>query len=104
MLPLAKKIVKEKNKKGIIIGRSGQGEAMAANKIKGARAALYYGNTKKIITLSREHNDANILALGARFLSEKEAIDAVTLWLKTPFSHKKRHERRLKKIDALGSQ
>ncbi|MEK6871626.1 MAG: RpiB/LacA/LacB family sugar-phosphate isomerase [Nanoarchaeota archaeon] len=104
VLPLAKKVAQEKNAKGIIVGGSGQGEAIAANKIKGVRAALYYGGNKNILKLSREHNDANILSLGARFLKEKEALSAINLWLKTPFSHDARHMRRINKVDELGSR
>lgn len=88
----------EKNK-GIIIGWSGQGEAIAANKVEGVRAALYYGGTTDIIKLSRTHNNTNILSLGAGFISDKEALVAITLWLKTPFSNIARHKRRIKKIE-----
>jgi len=99
VIPVAKAVAKDKTSKGIILGASGQGEAIAANRIKGARAAVYYGGSKKIIVLSREHNDANILSLGAAFLSEKQAKEAVKLWLKTKFSKAKRHIRRIKKIE-----
>ncbi len=85
---------------GIGIGGSGQGEAIAANKVKGVRAAVYYGGPKEILTLSREHNNANILSLGARFLSAEEAKEAVMLWLTTPFSNDERHVRRIAKLDA----
>ena len=99
IIPVAKKVAKDKNSKGIVMGGSGQGEAMAANKLKGIRAAVYYGGSLKIVRLSREHNDANILSLGARFISEKEGQEAVKAWLNTPFSSEKRHLRRIKKIE-----
>jgi len=95
----AEAVSKNPESRAIVLGGSGQGEAMIANRYKGVRAAVYYGGDKKIITLSREHNDANVLSLGARFLGEKEAIAAVALWLKTPFSKKERHQRRIGKID-----
>lgn len=84
--------------KGIIIGGSGQGEAMCANKFYGVRAAVYYGSNMDIIKLSREHNDANILSLGARFMSPVDALNAVNIWLKTPFTEEERHKRRINKL------
>jgi len=60
---------------------------------------VYYGRDEKIIKLSREHNDANILSLGARFLTEDEAKNAVKIWLETEFSNEERHKRRIAKID-----
>jgi ribose 5-phosphate isomerase B len=82
--------------RAIILGGSGQGEAMVANRFPGVRATVYYGGNEEIITLSREHNDANVLSLGARFVSEDEAKRVVATWLALPFSNEERHTRRLK--------
>ncbi len=82
---------------GIVFGGSGQGEALAANKTKGIRAALFYGGDLEIVKLSRQHNNANVLSLGARFLSTDEAKEAVKLWLDTEFEGG-RHVSRLQKI------
>ena len=99
LLPMAAKVAEDKGSFGIGIGGTGNGEAIVCNRIKGVRAAVYYGGNKEIITLSKQHNDANILSLGARFLSIDEAKEAVVLWLGTPFSGEERHARRIKKID-----
>lgn len=101
--PLAGRVAGEPESRGVILGGSGQGEAMMANRVRGVRAAVYYGGSTAggldIIRLSREHNDANILSLGARFVSEEEARQALKLWLETPFSEDERHVRRIKKLD-----
>ena len=100
----AKKVSENPNSKGIIFGGSGQGEAIAANKVKGIRAALYYGKNPEIVNLSRAHNDANVLSLGARFVSKKEAIESVRLWLSTSFSNEERHKRRIRQISKIGEK
>lgn len=89
--------------RAIVIGGSGQGEAIVANRFRGVRCVVYYGGRPEIPTLAREHNDANALSLGARFLSAEEAWAAVSAWLAAPFSGDARHARRLAQIDALSS-
>lgn len=98
IMPLAERVAADPSAFGIVLGGSGQGEAMAANRIKGARAAVFYGGTRDIVRLAREHNDANILSLGARFVSEDEAREAVRIFLATPFSGEERHTRRIAKF------
>lgn len=112
--PVAKSVSENKDSFGVILGGSGQGEAMCANRIKGARAVVFYGQALakdaidingaqsvdpfEIIKLARMHNDANILSLGVRFLSEDEIKFAVELFLNTKFSGEDRHIRRINKI------
>jgi ribose 5-phosphate isomerase B len=100
--------------RAIVLGASGQGEAMAANRFKGVRCAVYYGygelghkqvdesgNTFDMISSTREHNDANALALGARFISLDEAKGIVKEWLETGFSGEARHTRRIGRLDEI---
>ena len=98
IFPCAEAVSNDSNSKGIILGGSGQGEAMAANRVKGVRAAVCYNGPDEIIKLSRQHNDANILSLGARFMSEQEMYKIIELWLSTDFESG-RHKRRIEKLD-----
>ncbi|MBY0328991.1 RpiB/LacA/LacB family sugar-phosphate isomerase, partial [Patescibacteria group bacterium] len=75
------------------------GEAMVANRVKGVRAAVYYGGSVEIVALSREHNDANILSIGARFVTIPETKKILDLWLATPFSEDPKHIRRINKFN-----
>ena len=95
--PLAKEISKNKDKKGIIMCGTGNGVSMVANKYKGVRAGLCW--SKEIAELIRKHNDANVLSLPARFISTKEALEIVQVFLETDFEDGGRHERRVEKID-----
>ena len=96
---VADHISKEKNVIGIVIGRNGQGEAIVSNRFQNVRCAVFYGGSKHMITLSREHDDANMISLGSSFLTNEEARRAVDLFLHTKFSGDERHIRRIKKIE-----
>ena len=116
MKPAAEAVAKDqRNNRGIVIGGSGFGEAIVANRVKGVRAANFYGpritvqavdvsgristDPYEILRLARAHNDANVLAMGSRFVSEEEAKDAIKIFMETPFLGEERHVRRIKKID-----
>jgi len=111
LAPLAMRVATDPEKYvGIVIGGSGTGEAIVCNRFPGVRAAVYYGggyiderswSSLDIVKLSREHNDANILSLGARFVTDEEAMAAAKLFLATPFSGEERHERRIAQIDEI---
>ncbi|MFA5736976.1 MAG: RpiB/LacA/LacB family sugar-phosphate isomerase [Candidatus Paceibacterota bacterium] len=98
---VAKMIQGDPESRGLIFGGSGQGEAICANRFKGVRAAVYYGGNPDVVELSRVHNDANILSLGARFITPGEVVEMVDLWLKIPFSGDARHIRRINEIDNI---
>ena len=98
IFPCANAVSNDPESKGIILGGSGQGEAMAANRVKGVRAAVFYNGPDEIIKLSRQHNNANILSLGARFMSEEEMYEVIEVWLSTDFESG-RHQRRIEKLD-----
>ena len=114
VVPVAEAVAQDEGSFGIIMGGSGQGEAMCANRVMGARAAVFYGqkeaikevdakgdidsDTFEIIKLAREHNNANILSLGLRFVSEDEVKFAIELFLSTKFSNEERHLRRINKF------
>ena len=98
IFPCAKAVAADPESRGIILGGSGQGEAMAANRGRGVRAAVYYGSEKEIVQLSRGHNNANVLSLGARFISEQVIYEVIETWLDKPFEGG-RHQRRIDKLD-----
>jgi ribose 5-phosphate isomerase B len=98
IFPCAKAVASDLESRGIILGGSGQGEAMAANRVKGVRAAVFYNGPAEIVKLSREHNNANILSLGARFMTEDEIYGVIEMWLDESFGGG-RHQRRIDKLD-----
>tara|TARA_Y100001934_G_C12157157_1_gene680179 strand:+ start:153 stop:593 length:441 start_codon:yes stop_codon:yes gene_type:complete len=100
IFPCANAVSNDPESKGIILGGSGQGEAMAANRVKGVRAAVFYNGPDEIIKLSRQHNNANILSLGARFMSTEEMYKVIEVWLSTKFESG-RHQRRIEKLDEI---
>ena len=97
--PTAEAVARDPESRGIILGGSGQGEAICANRIKGVRAAVYYGGPFDIAVLSREHNNANIISFGARFVDEEEVREVLRVWLETPFGKEEKHARRIAKLD-----
>ena len=97
--PAAKFISENNNTMGIIFGGSGQGEAIAANRFKGVRAAVFYGGPDQIIELSRLHNNANVLSFGSRFIEPEHAIDLIAKWLSIEFEGG-RHQQRIAKLDS----
>jgi ribose 5-phosphate isomerase B len=109
VVPVAREVSKDPdNVRGIILGGTGQGEAIVANKFPNVRAVVYYGDAKpivenesNIIVRSREHNNSNIFSIGARYFTEESMMEAVNLWLSTPYSEDERHIRRLAKIDKI---
>ncbi len=109
IFPVAEAVASDVGSFGIIFGGSGQGEAMCANRIKGARAGVYYGDIANqvdsdgkeidMITSLREHNNANILSIGARFLDEEKVKIAIQKFVTTSFPGGERHARRIGKLD-----
>lgn len=113
--PAAKAVASGDCDRGIVLGGDGQGEAMAANRVAGVRCAVFYGpavaramvdadgrhshDPYEVVKLTRLHNDANMLALGARFLGMADIKHAAKLWLETGFSGETRHIRRIAKLD-----
>lgn len=114
VIPLAKVVAENPDSFGIICAGSGQGEAMCANRTRGIRAAVYYGKMEAsgaldsegarsedgydAVRLPRHHNNANVLSIGARFVSPMDAEEAVRVFLSTEFSNDERHARRLAKF------
>ena len=98
VLPAAEAVAADPDSLGIVLGGSGNGEQIAANKVKGVRAGLAYNTV--MARLTREHNNANVLSLGGRMQSLAEALDMAKVFLETPFSEDPRHKRRIEMLDA----
>jgi ribose 5-phosphate isomerase B len=94
--PVAEAVAAGRADRGIVVGGSGNGEAMAANRVRGVRCALCWN--AESARLARAHNDANMLALGQRLLTLEAAIEIVTTWMATPFDGE-RHEPRIRMLD-----
>lgn len=94
--PVALAVAHGEVERGVVLGGSGNGEAMAANRVKGVRCALCWNADSA--RLARQHNDANVISLGQRMMSEAEALDLVRIWLETEFEGG-RHVRRIQMLD-----
>lgn len=98
IFPVARAVAAGTYERGIVLGGSGNGEAMAANRVAGVRCSLCWNVLSA--EMARRHNDANVLSLGERMISEDTLADIVTTWLTTPYEGG-RHQRRIEKIDGL---
>src|SRR5436305_14680288 len=96
--PAAEAVARGECDRGIVFGGSGNGEAMAANKVQGVRCALCWN--EETARLSRQHNDANVLSIGQRMIPEDLALKIVRVWLETPFEGG-RHEKRVAQLNAM---
>jgi len=94
--PVAEAVARGETERGVVLGGSGNGEAMAANRVKGVRCALCWNVATA--RLARQHNDANIISLGQRMISEEEALEIVRVWLETSFEGG-RHLRRIQLLE-----
>lgn len=105
--PAVLAVAQDPDAKGIILGGSGQGEAMLANRVPGIRALLFNGqpdaDVPNVVATARQHNNANVLSLGARFINKDEALEAVDLFLETNFSGDERHIRRIEKLENVAN-
>ena len=95
--PVAEAVARGEYERGIVLGGSGNGEAIVANRVRGVRCTLCWN--VESARLARQHNDANVLSLGERMIGEREALEIVEVWLATPFEGG-RHARRIAQIDA----
>lgn len=96
IIPAAESVSRGEAERGIVLGGSGNGEAIAANKVKGIRCALCWN--AETAELGRRHNNANVLSIGQRMIPFETALEIVEIWLRTPFDGG-RHERRIEELD-----
>jgi ribose 5-phosphate isomerase B len=96
VMPAAEAVARGECERGIVLGGSGNGEAIAANRVKKVRCALCWN--EETARLGRQHNDANVISLGQRLITEEQARAIVNMWLETPFEGG-RHLRRIQKLD-----
>lgn len=98
IIPVAVAVAKREVERGVVLGGSGNGEAIAANRVKGVRCALCWN--VETARLARQHNNANAISIGQRMISAQTALEIVEAWLETPFEGG-RHQRRIDLIDEL---
>lgn len=110
IIPVAREVSRRPNDvRGIVFGGSGQGEGMAANKFRNVRATVFYGERgcivteeqESIIKISRADNNANLLSIGVRFVTEEEIKIAVKEWLDTSFKNEDKYQRRILKMEKI---
>jgi ribose 5-phosphate isomerase B len=98
--PVAEAVARHEFERGVILGGSGNGEAITANRFKGIRAAVCWNADSA--RLARQHNNANIISLGQRMMSQETALELVRIWLETPFEGG-RHQHRIELIDTVAA-
>ncbi len=98
----ARKVAQDEGSFGVVFGKSGTGEAIVANKIKGVRAVV--ACNEENIKLSREHNNCNVISIGSQFVTNEEAIMLIKLFINTQFSNEERHVRRIEKIRQIENE
>lgn len=101
IIPAVRAVAAGECERGIVLGGSGNGEAIAANKIKHIRCALCWDN--RSARLSREHNDANVMSIGQRMVSIEQVYEMLDIWLSTAFEGG-RHQKRIEQLEAFGSE
>jgi len=99
--PVAEAVANGQFERGVVLGGSGNGEAIVANRVRGVRCALCWNADSA--RLARQHNDANVISLGQRMMSQETALEVVKIWLETPFEGG-RHQRRIELIDIFAGE